>query len=100
MACKIDTMKRRGGKKYFRSLEGEALAVTFLMMNVQTLHAAAGGMAEATAERLGNLPLEGKKDEPRINLEGIEGTQTQMFWHITPRLCGLLENRPNKRMHK
>lgn len=72
-------MKRKGGKKYFRSLEGEALVVTFPLMNVQTLHTAASGMAEATAESLENLPLEGKKDEPRINLKGIEGTQTQMF---------------------
>lgn len=53
--------------------------MTFSLMNVQTLHTTASGMAEATAESLGNPPFEEKKDEPRINLKGIEGTQTQMF---------------------
>lgn len=62
------------------------------LVHIQTLYAAAGGVAETAAERLGNLPLEGWEGEPRINLKGIEGTQTQMFWRITPRLCGPLEN--------
>lgn len=45
-----------------------------------------------TAEGPGDLPLEGEKGEPRINLEGIAGTETQMFWHITPHPCGPLGN--------
>lgn len=89
---KRDTTNRRGKQKVLQNVEEEALAETFPLVHVWTLHAAAGGMAETTAERLGNLPLEGREGEPRINLEGIEGTQTQMFWRITPCLCGPLEN--------
>jgi len=56
-------MNSRGGKQTaFQSLEGEALEATLPLVTVQTLHtAAAGGVAEVTAERLGNLPLEGRK---------------------------------------
>lgn len=48
-------------KNTFQKVEGEALEATLPLVTVQTLHAAAGGVAEVTAERLGNLPLEGRK---------------------------------------
>lgn len=72
-------------KTTFQNLEGEALEAT-----------AIGGCSapaqwEGVSWKAGKPALGGEKGEQRINLEGIAGTQTQMFWQITPRPCGLQE---------
>lgn len=56
--CKTDTMRE---KKTFQNPAGQALEATLPLVTAQTPHAAASRVAEVTAERMGNLPLEGRK---------------------------------------
>lgn len=71
-------MNRRGGEKKkttFQTLEGEALDATLPLVTTQSPHAAAGGVAEVSAEGEETCPRRGAKGGPELTSEASREPQ-------------------------
>lgn len=82
--CKRDIMNRRGGENQLPKPGGRGPGSD----------TAIGGCPEparweGVSWKAGKPALAGEKGEQRINLKGIAGTQTQMFWQVIPHPYGL-----------